>query len=204
MTPRPVHWHQGMFLRPQHFQAGDRYTARLVAQNARLDRWHGWGLRRFVIDKAALGKFTLVVRELEARFRDGSTVTLPDDAPAPDLDLGPAFKAGNTVDVFLAVPKWKAGQANQAGPGANGAARYRAGTVSVDDENTGESPQPIPFRSPEVRFLVGDEDRSGYDTLPLIRLTKSERAEGVPEVAAGFIPPVLTCDAWPGLQADLL
>ena len=77
MTPRPVHWHEGMFLRPHHFQAADRHAARLLAQNVGLVRSHGWGLGRCLIDPEALGGFRLVVRGLEARFRDGTTISLP-------------------------------------------------------------------------------------------------------------------------------
>jgi type VI secretion system protein ImpJ len=193
-----------MFLRPQHFQAGDRFTARMVADNARLDCWHGWGLRKCVIDPDALAGFRLVVRDLELRFRDGTVLSLPEDAPLPDLDLKPHFAAGNTLDVFVGIPKYRPGQANTAGPSIPGPARYRVAPQSVDDENTGEAPQQVPFRTYDVRFLVGDEDRAGYEVLPLVRLEKSERAEGTPRVAGGFIPPILACDAWPGLQADLL
>ena len=73
MNPRPVHWHQGMFLRPQHFQAGDRFTARTVAQNSRLDRWHGWGLRKCVIDSDALAGFPGT--QVDTAIDDGSVVT---------------------------------------------------------------------------------------------------------------------------------
>ena len=91
MTPRSVHWHEGMFLRPHHFQAADRYTARVLAQNIGMVRSHVWGLAHCVIDPEALGGFRLVVRGLDARFRDGTTISLPDDGPLPDLDLKPAF-----------------------------------------------------------------------------------------------------------------
>src|SRR5438552_15021707 len=99
MTPRPVHWHEGMFLRPHHFQAADRFAARLVDQNARFAQWHAWGLRRCAIDTEALGGFRFVVRALEARFRDGTTVSLPEDAPLPDFDLQPACLGRTMLDV---------------------------------------------------------------------------------------------------------
>jgi len=192
-----------MFLRPHHFQAADRAAAANLARNSRLTQFHGWGLHRCIIDPDALGGFRFVVRQLDARFRDGYVISLPDDAPLPELDLKPAFLGRTHLDVFLAVPKWRSGHANAAGS-AKDAARFRVDTQPTDDENTGTNPQPIGFRSPAVRLLITDEDQSGYEVLPLARLEKSERAEATPKLAVGFIPPLLACDAWPALQADIL
>ena len=204
MTPQPVHWHEGMFLRPHHFQAADRYTARLVDATAQFLQAHAWGLRRCVIDTEALGGYRFVVRELSARFRDGTLLQLPQDAPLPDFDLKPAFLGRNSVELFLAVPTWRPGQPNVATPGNTNPARYRTNTLPTDDENTGVNPQTLSYRSPAVRLLTADDDRSGYEVLPLARLEKSERAEATPQLAVGFIPPVLACDAWPGLQQKIL
>jgi type VI secretion system protein ImpJ len=78
MTPKPLHWHEGLFFRPHHLQAADRYTARLVDQNARFAQWYAWGYRTCDIDTQALAGFRFAVRDLEARFRDGTVVKLPD------------------------------------------------------------------------------------------------------------------------------
>lgn len=204
MTPRPVHWHEGMFLRPHHFQAADRHAARVLDQNVRMNCWYSWGFRRCEIDLEALAGLRLVVRALEARFRDGTTVSLPDDAPAADVDLKAAFAAQSELDIFLALPKWRSGQPNLLTPSSTAPARYRESHLPVDDENTGVNPQRVPFRTPAIRILLGDEDRSGYEVLHLCRLEKSEGAQATPKLATGFIPPVLACDAWPALWGDVL
>ena len=204
MTPQPVHWHEGMFLRPHHFQAADRYQSRLVDATAQFLQAHAWGLRRCVIDTEALGGFRFVVRELSARFRDGTVLQLPQDAPLPDFDLKPAFLGRNSVELFLAVPTWRSGQPNVAVPGNTNPARYRTHALPTDDENTGVNPQTLSYRSPAVRLLTADDDRAGYDVLPLARLEKSERAEATPQLAVGFIPPLLACESWPGLQQSIL
>jgi type VI secretion system protein ImpJ len=202
MTPQPIHWHEGMFLRPHHFQAAEAHALRLLDQTARFARWHAWGYRRCEIDPAALGGFRFVVRGLVARFRDGSVVALPDDAPPPDLDLKPAFAGRTSLDLYLAIPVLRSGQPNVGGATTN--ARFRTHAVPVDDQNLGTNPQMLQFRTPAVRVLFGDEDRSGYETLPLARLKKSDRPEATPELDDGFIPPVLACDCWPVLRNQIL
>ena len=204
MSHRPIHWFEGMFLRPQHFQAADRAIAETIARHSRINLRHGWGFSTCDIDHDALGGFRFVVRRLEARFRDGSVVQLPEDAPVPELDLKPLFLGRNTLDIHLAVPKWRSNQANAPTPDDANPTRYRVDTQSINDENTGTNPHAITFRSPGVKFLLGDEEMSGYETLHLARLEKSERAEATPKPASGFIPPLLACEAWPGLQVDIL
>src|SRR5262245_12897155 len=80
MSDRPIHWHEGMFLRPHHFQAADRHMRQYVSQQVRWDEHHYWGVRHLKHDPDALGAFRFVVRHLEARMRDGTPVVLPDDA----------------------------------------------------------------------------------------------------------------------------
>ncbi len=204
MTPKPLHWHEGLFFRPHHLQAADRYTARLVDQNARFAQWYAWGYRTCDIDPQALAGFRFTVRQLEARFRDGTVVRLPEDAPPPDLDLKPAFQGRLSVDLYLAIPVPRSGQPNVAGPGVTNPTRFRTARLKVPDENTGTNEQELTFRTPEVKVLTGDEDRSGYELLPLARLRRADRPEATPELDHTFIPPVLACDCWPVLQQKIL
>ena len=40
-----VHWHEGMFLRPQHFQTDQRRLTHLMGRSAKWDCHYNWGLR---------------------------------------------------------------------------------------------------------------------------------------------------------------
>ena len=86
------------------------------------------------------------------------------------------------------MPQWRPGRPNM--PASSDLARPLQPTRSqCDDENTGVNPQPLGFRSPNVRVLTGDEDRAGFELLPLCRLEKSERAEATPKLAAASSRP---------------
>lgn len=201
MTARAVHWHEGMFLRPHHFQAADRHQLEVASRQARWDVHHNWGVRRLEFERDALTNYRFALRALEARLPDGSTLVLPDDGALPSLDLKPAFQGRNRVRIFLAMPQLRLGRVNA---GSAESARFRVDTPDLEDENTGVNPQPISLRWPNVRLVTDAEEHAGFDVLPLLQLEKSARAEAVPQLDEQYIPPVLACDAWPTLQVDIL
>src|SRR5580700_7780351 len=173
MTARAVHWHEGMFLRPQQFQAAERHAHEVLARSGRWDVHHGWGARRVEWEADALATYRFALSRLEARFRDGTTLVLPEDGSLPALDLKPVFAKSNRVTVYVAVPQLRLGHANAAADGS----RYRTDLLELEDENTGVNPQPVSVLLPTVRLLTDADDLTGFDTLPLARIEKSARAE---------------------------
>jgi type VI secretion system protein ImpJ len=204
MSARAVHWHEGMFLQPHQFQAEHRYFA---AHSHRSLSWpvhHSWGLRSIGIDADALANSRFVVRELRALMRDGTPVAAPDDGVLPALELKGLFEPGQPLTVFLAMPVLNLGKSNVAEDAPDPNARYQLDTQELEDENTGVNPQPVRVRRPNMRLLISGEDQTGFTTIPIVRLVKSALANAPPEVDASYIPPVLACDAWPALHADIL
>src|SRR5437870_229552 len=105
MTTRAVHWHEGMFLRPQHFQAAVRHLADQTSRGLHWDLHHNWGLRRIEIDLDALANYRFVVRAMEVRLRDGTVVSVPEDCLLPELDLKDAFgERAGSVTVYVGLP----------------------------------------------------------------------------------------------------
>lgn len=200
MTARGVHWYEGMFLRPQHFQAADRFVAQQVDRNIRCNHHYSWGIRRIQWETDALSTYRFALRSLEARFRDGTVVSLPDDGSLPYLDLKPALTRSPRVTIFLALPQLHSGRANVGTDGS----RYLVDLQDIEDENTGGNPQSISVRRWNIRLVTDQDNASGFELLPLARVEKSARAEATPQLDATFIPPLLACDAWPTLQIDIL
>jgi type VI secretion system protein ImpJ len=64
MTARPVHWHEGMFLRPQQLQAAQRYEAARQHTSTTWDHPYYWGVRAIAIDPDALANHRLVIHTL--------------------------------------------------------------------------------------------------------------------------------------------
>lgn len=83
MRNLPIRWHEGLFLRPQHLQAADRYWSELIATNGQWDHPYGYGLQAIEISREALANQQLQIHVLRARLRDGTIVS---------------FDAGNELD----------------------------------------------------------------------------------------------------------
>src|SRR5262245_38797347 len=124
MTTRPVHWHEGMFLRPHHFQAAERHTLGYGSRGEKWDLHHNWGLRAIELDEDALKNHRLVVRSLRARLRDGTLIAVPEDGVLPALDLMPAFERDRELTVLLAVPVLQLGRANASAEGRAAGTRF--------------------------------------------------------------------------------
>jgi type VI secretion system protein ImpJ len=204
MTTRPVHWHEGMFIRPQHFQTAQRYWASLVDRCEEWDVHYNWGLRAIDLDLDALANYRASVRSLKARLHDGTLLSVPEDVTLAPVDLKPAFAQANPVDILLAVPVLQLGRPNAATAGSAADTRYLVDTQETEDENTGGNPQAIQVRLLNARLLLSTDDPAGYEVLRLARVQKSARAEAVPELDKEYIPPLLACDAWRPLAVGIL
>ena len=205
MTTRAVHWHEGMFLRPHHFNAAQRHQEQVALLGDLWDRHYNWGLRSIEIDQDALANNRFVVRSLRARMRDGTLISVPQDGLPAAVDLKTAFQQNETILAYLAVPTTRPGKANVAVQGGeNEGVRYLLETQQIEDENTGVNPHAIKVRLLNLRFLLSTQDRTGYEVLPIARIRRSVRAEATPELDITYFPPVLACDAWPPLLGDIV
>jgi type VI secretion system protein ImpJ len=204
MTSRAVHWFEGMFLRPHHFQAAHRYLVDLSRRNHNWDVAYNWGLRSIDIDAEALANQRLLVHSLEARLRDGTPVVIPRDGNVAPLDLRRALQAKDTSSflVYLGVPSLYSGRRNIA-PERNGELRYYQENVDREDENTGGNPQSVPVRALNFQLLAGDH-QAGYESIPIASLEKSAQADAGPQLDLTYIPPLLSCDAWKPLTDGIV
>jgi type VI secretion system protein ImpJ len=206
MSEPAVNWHEGMFLRPHHFQAAGRYLTDQLRQSGRWDVHFNWGLRTIDIDQAALATYQFVVHRLEARLRDGTLVRVPEDGAVTPIDLRSGLEQHNPLEVSLAIPAVQMGRANVGRGDDEVPVRFRAYTPrdGVPDENSGQNPRPVQFRMMNLRLVTQAQDVAGYEILPIARVERSARAEAVPELHEPYIPPVLGCDAWPVLQTGII
>jgi type VI secretion system protein ImpJ len=230
MRNLPVHWYEGAFLRPQHFQSADRYWAEQLHTSEQWSNPYHYGLHEIVFSREALANHQFEISRLQARLRDGTLVDLGDDQAPDRLDLKTAapptvqtsltegFEKAATIRVYLGVPRAVLGRANVAGgssdaagvqadsaaAGKNGDVRYRDVSTTVQDESWGGGDEEIQFRRLNVKLLLSTQDLSGYELLPLAQIKRSGEGEAAPQLDDNYIPPVIRIDAWPGLGRDMV
>lgn len=201
MANEPVHWSEGMFLKPHHFQAADRHARHRLRESEDWFHPHDWGVRSLRIDPDALANFQARVLECQARFRDGTTVTLGQGAVS-DLNVRTALEGRGETTLMLALPTWKEDRANVANGGPADWARFGVETVEKPDENTGADREPVDFRRPLVRLLTSHIDTTGFELLPLARIRRGAGEDAKPEIDKSYIPPILQVDGWVPLRED--
>jgi type VI secretion system protein ImpJ len=216
MPNLPVHWHEGMFLRPHHFQAADRYWAETLQASEKWDHAYNYGLRSFDYSKDALANSKFLLRSCSGRLPDGTLVThaadqldLADDVQNSAqlservegvVERDEAGRAG--VRIYLALPRLNPRAANVArGKDADAATmRYRLSKDSHGDESSGGNEQEIEFRRPNLVLRSSGRPLSGCDWMPIAEVRRGAGPGGTLELSGDYIPPLLAVDAWEPLK----
>ncbi len=201
MRSQPVHWYEGMFLKPQHFQATDRYWHHNLSTALQWQAIYSYGLRNFRLQREALGANVFQLNGCQAVLRDGTLIDL--EGRDLRISLKDAFQKQTEVTVLLAVSKLVLGRANTGVPG-EAATRLVVNPLPVSDENTGGGESEIEFRQLDVRLLLSTDNAEGYETLPIARIVRAAGDESVPEIDAEYFPPLLATEAWEDLAQGVV
>lgn len=205
MSNHAIHWSEGLFLRPQHFQAAERNLREELRVSENWNVSYAYGIRKIEVDEDALANWRILLRTCHVRLHDGTHLRFPENASLSPIELPKnAFDRQDRVTVYLGLPQLKLGRANAEAPGGDLNARYLVEPVEVEDENQPGNAQPLDVRWPNARLLLGEQDISGYEVVPIMRLRRGTMAEAPPEIDRDYIPPVLACDAWPVLRDDVI
>lgn len=205
MQNLPVHWSEGMFLRPQHFQAADRHWNEFISASQRWDCHYNYGLRSIDISPEALGNYHLQVNACQARMQDGSLIWFKAGQGPDRVPLNEAFENNAEITAYLAVPKLDLSRANVTRDDAGGKFRYVELERSTEDESAGGSVQDIQYKQLDIRVMLSTDDMAGFEVLPICRLRRrAENDEAAPEIEVTYIAPILAVDAWAPLQINLI
>ena len=178
-----------MFLRPQHFQAQDRFTeAQLNARVASLRPWP-WGLTELVIDQdmATLGKFA--VTRAAGVLPDGTPFAIPDDMPPPPpIDIHADTRE---AVVSLTLPAAQVGAVEFGdADGRSLEARYLVSDAEVADAYSDDrTSEPVGLGRPNLSYGVTRDQLYGRVTLGVAHIREVQNKRLMFDDR--YIPPTL-------------
>jgi type VI secretion system protein ImpJ len=203
MPKRPVHWFEGMFLKPHHFQAADRFARERIRESEDWLHPHDWGLRSVRFDEDAIANYALRVASCQARFKDGTFLSIPDEASLDPLELRPVLSQQADTLVYLAIPAWQAGRSVAQRIATEHSPRYLVSAIEHPDENTGGDEEEIEFRNIQARLISESQLTPGFEVLPIARIGRSTGDQAPPRVVRAYVPPILGVDAWSPLNDEV-
>lgn len=110
---KPLFWHQGLFLQPQHFQYQSQFQQQETYKWFNLQNGYAWGAASLQFDPQALGQGKVELRKLDVVFEDGTLGSFPEN-----MQLGARSFDSHWLDrtkplnVYLALAKLNASQNN--------------------------------------------------------------------------------------------
>ncbi|MEW6381891.1 MAG: type VI secretion system baseplate subunit TssK [bacterium] len=196
---RPLFWHQGLFLQPQHFQLQEAAFQSLLTPFYHFLTPYFWGAGEIEIQKAALGNRSLNLLKGQFLFPDGTYVVLPGNALIEARSFDQAWtEGGKPFSVFVGLKKWdQQGENVTVLPALDNLASVTTRYVSTDDPQEvkdlhhGGPPAQVKRLSHVLKiFWEIEKDQLGdYLLLPL---TQIERVGEEIRLSERFIPPSLT------------
>lgn len=164
-----VIWHEGMLLRPQHFQQHDRFLQNELNQRTLFGRRHGWGFFQLQLDIQYLQMGKVVLNTASGILPDGTLFDLlhndeplaldvPADATDSLICLALPLQAGNTVEARRADQR-------------DVVARYVGYSRDVTDSNADEHGQTqVLCGRKGFQLLLEQDIQANWASLPVCRL----------------------------------
>jgi type VI secretion system ImpJ/VasE family protein len=201
-----IHWQEGLFLQPHHFQRMQKSLGDEISSERRLAWPYPYGVVEARLSRDELENKRVRFDKLRAIMPSGLEVNYPAAAELPSLDIAQAFSKGaGSFTVSLGVPLWQESRANTVPVTHDADTRvkllYRIGEIECHDENTGENPKPLQVRKINSRLMFEHEDPSDMEVLPLLRIVRATGEDvGLPKEDPEFVPPCMLLSGSPVLR----
>ncbi|MBI5016523.1 MAG: type VI secretion system baseplate subunit TssK [Deltaproteobacteria bacterium] len=196
---KQVYWHEGLFLRPHHFQQQDLFHQSQIRDVLGACLPFAWGVVSQGVVEAALANETFEVARGEWIFPDGTLVRAPGNArlaPRPFAGLWDA--AGAPLPVYLGLKKLAPGARNLERAGEGRAAEGSRFWASEDPTPTQDlyvsgREEPVFFVEYNLRLFFGDEIARAGD-YQCLKIAEVQRYGNEIRMADGFVPPTVSVE----------
>ncbi|MDY6903489.1 MAG: type VI secretion system baseplate subunit TssK [Thermodesulfobacteriota bacterium] len=203
---RPIFWHQGLFLQPQHFQHLETYFRSLLSPLHDYPLPYFWGVDNLKIHKASLNNQVVDISSGSFIFQDNTAVNFPGNAFLQSRTFDVSWLEGDkTLDVYLGLKKFDPAGMNVSvidNPEAAKAATTRFVSLSSPDSVSdcySDGPDALLKTMRYVLKLFWEnevEELTDYHLIPLARLVHNGQEI---DLSPRFVPPALTIAGSPML-----
>lgn len=199
---RPLFWHQGLFLQPQHFQLHDVYVRSLFAPFYRFLQPYLWGVGEVQIQEAALGRRSFSVQKGSFLFPDMTFADFPGNALLQARSFEEDWVQGDRpFTVFIGVKKWQDSGTNvtvveKLENLADVTTRFvaPADAEEVEDLHQG-GPGAEVKRLQHVLKIFWETEQEYLGDYVLLPLAQLERSGEAIVLSERYVPPCLTLSA---------
>ncbi|HET8905166.1 MAG TPA: type VI secretion system baseplate subunit TssK [Saccharospirillum sp.] len=110
---KPIFWHQGMFMQPQHFQYSEVYWQSLLGPMQQMMQPHFWGVIDLNLSRSALPNRSCELVSGRFIFPDGSQVSVPDNGQLPKRSFDEnAVEPDRPFTIYIGVRSLQQGEPN--------------------------------------------------------------------------------------------
>lgn len=207
---KPIYWHQGLFLQPQHLQMQDMHAQFRTRPYREHAQPHFWGVASLEILKSSLDNRRFELLNCELLFPNGILATFPGNAVIAPRSFDEAWVEGEKpFTIYLGLRKWSRDGRNATLVDTEDDAG-QAATVFAVNRNTTDIRDALddgpPAKVQEMRYVLKifwENELEKLDNYHLIPVAQLERTGDEVTLSRHFVPPCLNMDASPWLTRML-
>jgi type VI secretion system protein ImpJ len=188
----PVHYKEGLFLRPHHLQEQGSYLERLLSFHLGIHSPYLYGVKSIEVDEGRLEEGIFVLRRLEFILPSGEVLQIPENTklrPRKILEPGPGRES--RLKVYLGIRRFREQEPNVSLEGLDDPdpGRYMVDHKLVFDQNTGRDSQELEYRYFNARIFFEDEPMEEFDAFPIAELVPPEIGLPLSRLSKSYIAP---------------
>ena len=197
-TNKPLYWHQGLFLQPNHFQYQDSYNEFIQSVIRRTVAPMAWGVAHSNLDQSSLVAGQVSFKTLRTLFQDGTLFSFPENALLAGRVIEPQVwpDRNKPIKVYLGVKKRNEEPFVQREDSGNTdlvLSRYVIDRQSAVLTNRYEQSESVDAQvlslSGRIWFETELDQAIGYDLIPVLQLIQSGDHISTDD---NYIPPCIT------------
>jgi type VI secretion system protein ImpJ len=174
-----LHWKEGLFIQPHHFQIMQRSIAEGFARTHQVNFKYPYGIIKLQFQEYKLeNEGIMEFSELEAAMASGLNINISQNTILNSRSLKNIYlPEDKAVTVYLGIPLWCQGKkntftVNNMNSFEDKIKRYLALEEQHYDENSGINGKNIFIRKYNASIFFEGENMDGFEILPLLKIKK--------------------------------